>query len=74
MGLYERIKESEISSLTAQKPLRAPDMSPLKDLLSSDFETLYGTFTPEEKRFFWRSIIKEIQFDKNRNFEVIFLT
>ena len=65
--------ESEISSLTAQKPLRAPDMSSLKDLLSSDFESLYGTFTPEEKRFFWRSIIKEIRFDKNRNFEVIFL-
>lgn len=65
--------ESEISSLAAQKPLRSRDVSSLKDLLSTDFESLYGTFTADEKRFFWRSIIKEIQFDKNRNFEIIFL-
>ena len=65
--------ESEISSLTSQKPLRSSDLSSLKELLSTDFESLYGTFTAEEKRFFWRSIIKEIQFDKNRNYKIIFL-
>jgi hypothetical protein len=65
--------ESEISSLTSQKPLRSSDLSSLKELLATDFESLYGTFTAEEKRFFWRSIIKEIQFDKNRNYKIIFL-
>lgn len=66
--------ESELAALTAYKPRTGPDIDSLKDLLSTDFETLYGTFSAEERRFFWRSIIKEIRFDKDRNYDIIFLT
>lgn len=66
--------EAEISDLATEQPRQGSDLSSLKELLATDFESLYGTFTPAEKRFFWRSIIKEIRFDRNRNYEIIFLT
>lgn len=65
--------ESDIAALTAYKPRTGPDMDSLKDLLSTDFEALYTTLSAEERRFFWRSIIKEIRFGKDRQFEIIFL-
>ena len=65
--------ESELAALTAYKPRTGPDIDSLKDLLSTDFEALYGTFSAEERRFFWRSIIKEIRFSKDRQYEIIFL-
>lgn len=49
----------------------------LKELLESDFESIYETFTNEEKRFFWRSILKEIRVSKSTNrtreYKLIFL-
>lgn len=66
--------DAQIASLSAVKAPSGDDMSALKELLTTDFETLYGTFTPEEKRYFWRGIIKEIRFGKDRNIEIIFLT
>lgn len=66
--------ESEIAALTARKPSECDDITHLKDLLSTDFETLYGTFNADEKRYFWRSIIKEIRFGSDRHYDIIFLT
>ena len=65
--------ESELAALTAYKPRTGPDMDSLKDLLATDFEALYTTISAEERRFFWRSIIKEIRFGKDRHYEIIFL-
>ena len=65
--------ESDIAALTAYKPHTGPDMGSLKDLLATDFEALYTTLSAEERRFFWRSIIKEIRFGKDRHYEIIFL-
>lgn len=49
----------------------------LKSLLDSDFESIYETFTNEEKRFFWRSILKEIRITKSTNrtreYKLVFL-
>lgn len=73
---YKHDKEeitSQIASLTAKiSPVR-PDVSRLKDFLATDIESLYGGFNPDEKRFFWRSIIQEIRFDIDRNIDVLFL-
>lgn len=77
MDEYKKDRETidtEIAALASQKPPRSSDLSALKELLATDFESLYGTFSAEEKRYFWRSIIKEIRFDKNRNYEIIFFT
>lgn len=62
---------AELSS-GVDKPSRA-NLEALKQLQNTDFRGIYGTFTKEEKRRFWRGIIKEIRFDSNRNIEVIFL-
>jgi len=45
----------------------------LRGLLSPDLWTLYADFTKEEKRRFWRGIIKKIEFGKDRSINVIFL-
>lgn len=49
------------------------DLEPMKELLNSNFESIYLTLTPENKRAFWRSIIKEIRQVNDDKFEIIFL-
>ena len=64
--------QSEIDGLKSQsKPI---DYTALKELLSQPFETLYSTLSQEEKRYFWRSIIREIRFGADRHTDIIFLT
>lgn len=41
------------------------DISILKETLDSDFKTVYETLDDEDKRAFWRYIIKEIHVEKN---------
>ena len=47
----------------------------LKNLLDNDFSSLYAGFSNEEKRLFWRSILKEIQVPKSvnrhRNYKIV---
>jgi len=50
------------------------DITPLKELLKTDYRTLYDGMTLEDKRRFWRSIIKEIRVEGREIKEVIFLT
>lgn len=40
------------------------NLDEVKEILETDFRTLYNTFDKEDKRRFWRSIIKEIHVDK----------
>jgi DNA invertase Pin-like site-specific DNA recombinase len=49
-----------------------PNIKYLKEVLNSDFETLYKTFDDEEKQEFWTRLIKEIKLDNNKVKEVIF--
>ena len=49
-ALEKKLKESE-------QPVPTHDLNKLKELLSTDIESLYETFSDEEKRLFWRSII-----------------
>lgn len=73
---YKRDKEqmlSEIADLNAIERRTAVDTTSLKEFLEQPFETLYDTFTDEEKRFFWRSVIKEIRFGLDRKYDIVFL-
>lgn len=47
-----------------EKEERPPDIEVLKQFLSTDFEGIYTTLEPEDKRRLWRSVIKEIHVDK----------
>lgn len=49
------------------------DFTYLKELISTDFRSIYDTLTKEERRRFWRSIIKEIHIENNRPKSVDFL-
>ena len=64
--------QEEIARLNAETPPEPPDVSAIQDLLSKPFEAIYGTFSREEKRYFWRTIIKEIGFDMQRALRIIF--
>ena len=48
------------------------DITPLKDLLETDFLSLYETLTDEEKQQFWQRLIKEIRLEGKNVTEVIF--
>ena len=67
--------KAEIEKAEAEQhdPIAERDLSPLKDLLETDFKSIYGTLDAEDKRRFWRSIIKEIKVDGNRVTSVDFL-
>lgn len=49
------------------------DLTLLQKLLETDFKSIYATLNKEDKRRFWRSIIKEIHVDGNTIKSVDFL-
>jgi len=49
------------------------DLTPLKKLLEIDYRSIYEGLTPEDRRRFWRGLIKELVIEKNDVKEVIFL-
>ena len=65
---------AQISDLKAEsiKP-SIESINELKALNNKDFACIYETLTAQERRQFWRGIVKEIRFDKDRNIEVVFL-
>lgn len=71
---YKTDKEAltkELARVSAAEAPRTGVSAHIDKLLQSDIETLYWTFTAEEKRYFWRSLIKQISIDKNRHFEYV---
>lgn len=54
-------------------PAPVKDVSGLRDFLKMDIDAIYDTMTPEEKRYLWRSVIKEIRVDNEHNYQIIFL-
>ncbi len=69
-------EDAEIKALIAKAESEAPpperDLEPLREMLNTDFESIYLTLEPEDKRRFWRSIIKEIQVEELNIKDVIF--
>ena len=62
--------EAEITALSAPY---SPKKNVLRGFIGKDVETLYKGFTAEEKRLFWRSIVKNIRMDRERNITVDYL-
>ena len=68
--------DAELKALIAKAESEAPpeprDITPLKELLETDFRSLYETFNDEEKQRFWQQLIKEIKLENKRVVDVIF--
>lgn len=60
-GELSRIREPE-----------ATDTEALKEFLNLDLAAIYGTMTNEEKRYFWRQIIRRIRVDGQKNISIDF--
>ena len=73
----EYLKEdAELKALIAKAEDEAPppdrDIEPLKEILNTDFQAVYKAMEPEDKRRFWRGLIKEIKFDGKEIVDVVF--
>lgn len=66
-------REKLLQQLTEIPEEQPKDLSSLKELLNGNFEEMYETLDKKERRRFWRSVIKEIRVDKERNLRIIFL-
>lgn len=66
LAISKAEKELEIS--------RPRNVEHLKDMLESDYQTLYKTFTQEEKQEFWQDLIKEIKLEEKVVTKVLFFT
>ena len=61
----------QIAELAPVKPLEPPQA--VLQLQGMDVKAIYETLTKEERRTFWRGIIKDIRFDHDRHFYFDFL-
>lgn len=68
--------DAELKALIAKAEATAPpepqDITPLKELLETDFRSVYEIMTDEEKQRFWQRLIKEIKLDGKKIIDVIF--
>lgn len=65
--------QAQLEELDDDKMDPIKDVTALKKFLKIDFESMYSSFTTEEKRELWRSVIKEIRIDHNKKIRIIFL-
>ena len=76
---YKKYRAEYEEQLAALPDMEQPikNLKPLKQVLDCNFEIIYNNLNNEEKRAFWRSIIKEIRVSKsigrNRKYQIIFL-
>jgi ribosomal protein L29 len=70
---YKADKEKYLVEIAGLQSAPQPLQNAQKQLLEMDLESYYTNLTQEQKRGFWRSIIREIRFDRERNITVIFL-
>lgn len=63
----------QLEKVNADGARPVKDLSALRRFLDMNFETLYDTFSIPEKRELWRSVIREIRVDREKNIQLIFL-
>lgn len=68
----ERLTE-ELSRVRAQMPPESVSNVRLDKIYTSDFESVYGALNALERRRLWRSVIREIRMDGEKNLDIIFL-
>ncbi len=67
---YSRL-ESEINELSSALPEEKKDFSHLEQLLETDFRSIYASLSQENKRSFWRTIVKQIHINKDFSVEYV---
>lgn len=72
---FKTDKARYMEQIAALSDTNAPekDLTVMQDFLKLDINTLYGTMSNEEKRYLWRSIIKEIWVNSAHEYDIIFL-
>lgn len=65
--------KAQIAKAESELPPPERDITPLQELLKTNFEEIYKTLDQEEKRRFWRGIIKEVHFKDKDIVDVTFL-
>jgi hypothetical protein len=65
--------KAQIAKAESELPPPERDITPLQELLKTNFEEIYKTLDDEEKRRFWRGIIKEVHFKDKDIVGVTFL-
>lgn len=63
----------QLEKINAEDSRPAKDLSYLKNFLKMDFESVYDSLSIPERRELWRSIVKEIRVDHDKNIHIIFL-
>ena len=64
---------AEIAELEKERSSKHDNYDHILTLFVPDLKDRYQTWEKEDRRHFWRQIIKEIRFDKDRNITVEFL-
>lgn len=59
--LEKQLNKIDIDEVPIKKDLEA-----LKSIIETDYRTIYGKLTKENKKAFWRSFIKEFAIDENK--------
>lgn len=70
--MRKEVIETELKKLEQQLPAREVDTSKLEQILNMDLETTYFKLSDEEKRFFWKSVVKKIVADSQKNLTLFF--
>ena len=65
--------KAQIAKAENELPPPERDITPLQELLKTNFEEIYKTLDQEEKRRFWRGIVKEVHFKDKDIVDVTFL-
>lgn len=75
MDEYKTDKARYMDQISTLPDTSAPekDLTALREFLNMDITSIYETMTAEEKRYLWRSVIKEIRVNASREYEIIFL-
>lgn len=63
----------QLEKINAEDSRPIKDLSYLKNFLKMDFESVYDSLSIPERRELWRSIVKEIRVDHDKNIHIIFL-
>lgn len=62
----------QLEKINAEDSRPVKDLSYLKNFLKMDFESVYDSLSIPERRELWRSIVKEIRVDHDKNIHIIF--
>lgn len=69
----DKAKYLQALSEIPEKDAPVRDFTAVRNILNMNLQEVYSALSPTERRRLWRSVIKEIQVDHDKNIEIIFL-